>query len=151
MVTQMGLQIGHQESGGNSFSGDVANDQAEAFAAEIEEVEIIAADVARLDAQSRIFKSCECRPSLGKKPALYLPGKFKLLVNAALGLISFGVRAALRLDFANDRVITEERERVAIQILEGGADRARRLRLWRRVETDAALAPFLELGKHVFG
>ena len=47
LATQIGLQVGHEESGGYAFAGDVADDQAEAVGAEVEEVVIIAADGAR--------------------------------------------------------------------------------------------------------
>src|SRR5229473_2196680 len=45
-AAKVGLEIGHQESGGNSFSGDVADHESKPLLAEIEEIVIIAADFA---------------------------------------------------------------------------------------------------------
>src|ERR1700694_4600535 len=52
LAAQIGLQIGHQESGGDSFSGDVADHEAEPLLAEIQEVVIIAADFEMLARKS---------------------------------------------------------------------------------------------------
>src|SRR5439155_12329162 len=64
LATQIGLQIGHQESGGDAFSGDIADDEAEAAAAKIEEVVVVTADFASLDAKARVLKRFERRLSL---------------------------------------------------------------------------------------
>src|SRR5712664_1812750 len=61
LAAQIGLKIGHEESGGDSLSGNVANDEAEALAAEIQEVVIITADFAGLDAQAGVFEGLERR------------------------------------------------------------------------------------------
>src|SRR5258706_14474646 len=70
LAAEIGLQIGHQESGGDSFSGDVADDEAEALLAEIQEVVIIAADFESLDADSRVFQGLERRGGFGGKAGL---------------------------------------------------------------------------------
>jgi hypothetical protein len=41
------LQVGHEESGGDAFAGDVPDDEAEFVLAEIEEVVVVASDLAR--------------------------------------------------------------------------------------------------------
>src|SRR6267143_2051686 len=51
LAAQIGLKVGHQESGGDSFSGDVADHEAKPLLAEIQEVVIIAADLESLDAK----------------------------------------------------------------------------------------------------
>src|SRR6266550_6931870 len=56
LAAQIGLEIGHQESGGDSFSGNVPDDEAEPLLAEIQEVVIIATDFAGLHAKARIFE-----------------------------------------------------------------------------------------------
>ena len=50
LAAKIGLQIGHQESGGDAFSRDVADDEAEAAAAEIEEIVIVSANLVGLEA-----------------------------------------------------------------------------------------------------
>ena len=61
LAAEIGLKIGHEESGGDSLSGNVANDEAEALAAEIQEVVIITADFAGLDAKAGIFEGFQGR------------------------------------------------------------------------------------------
>ena len=61
LAAEIGLQIGHQESGGDALSGNVADDEAEAAAAKIEEVVIIAANLAGLDAKTGVFEGFERR------------------------------------------------------------------------------------------
>src|SRR5713226_8579704 len=51
-AAQIGLQVGHQERGGDPFAGDVCDDEAEATFAEVEEVVIVAADLTSLDADA---------------------------------------------------------------------------------------------------
>jgi hypothetical protein len=55
-AAQIGLQIGHQESAGNSLPGDIGENESKARGAEIEEVVIVAADLARLHAGSGVFE-----------------------------------------------------------------------------------------------
>src|SRR5216684_657840 len=50
LAAQVGLQVSHQEGGGDAFPGDVADDETDALAAEIQEVVIIAINFASLDA-----------------------------------------------------------------------------------------------------
>src|SRR6267143_2038945 len=72
LAPEIGLQIGHQESGGDSFSGDVADHEAEPLLAEIQEVVIIAADLESLDAKAGIFEGFQGRLRLREKPGLDL-------------------------------------------------------------------------------
>src|SRR5260370_27419154 len=51
-AAQIGLQVGHQESGGNSFAGNGRDDEAEAVLAEVEEIGIKAARFAALCAEA---------------------------------------------------------------------------------------------------
>ena len=61
LATEIGLQIGHQEGGGDALSGDVADDEAETAAAETQEVVVIAANFAGLDAKAGVLESFERR------------------------------------------------------------------------------------------
>src|SRR5438034_8528595 len=85
LAAEIGLQIGHQESSGDSFSGDVADDEAEAPLAEIQEVVVVAADFARLHAKARILKRLERGQSLREETGLDLLGDFDFLRGAAFG------------------------------------------------------------------
>ena len=61
LAAEISLQIGHQESGGDSFSGNIADDEAETAAAKTQEVVVIAADFAGLDAKAGIFEGFQGR------------------------------------------------------------------------------------------
>src|SRR6266851_2349742 len=66
LAAQIGLQIGHEESSGNSLSCHVGDNEADTVRAETEEVVVIAADSARGDAGSGIFERLERRLRLRK-------------------------------------------------------------------------------------
>src|SRR5712671_1574015 len=68
LAAQIGLEIGHQESGGDSFSGNVADDEAEAVAAETEEVVVITTDLAGLNTKAGVFEGFERRLRLREEP-----------------------------------------------------------------------------------
>src|SRR5690348_12476556 len=108
----MRLQVGHQQGSGRSFSGNIANDQSETLAAEIEEVVVIAAHLACLDADAGIFESRGARLDLGKKPGLNLSGILQFLSFAAIGLDFLAVCEPLLFYLASDVVTAEKRERV---------------------------------------
>ena len=61
LTAEVGLKIRHQKSGGDAFAGDVADDKAESLMAEGEEVVVVAADVAGLDADAGVVKGFEGR------------------------------------------------------------------------------------------
>ena|ERR1700739_1779129 len=118
LAAKMSLKIGHEESGSDSLAGDVRDDHAEAFAAEIEEIVIIPADVASLETEAGKFKRLEGWQSLRKKAGLHLLGNLELLRGAALGFQLFSDGTALRFDGMGDFIETDEREGVAIGIFE---------------------------------
>src|SRR5712692_4761650 len=124
LAAQIGLQVGHQESGGDSFSRDVADHEAEALLAKIQEVVIITTDFASLNAQARIFKRFERRQCLREKPGLDLFGNFEFLCSAAFGLQPPCKGPALRLDGLGHFVEAHQRKGVAVEILETGKDAA---------------------------
>src|SRR5713101_721258 len=176
LAAEIGLQIGHQESGGDSFSGDVADHEAEALPAEIEEVVIITADFVSLDADTRVFKCFEGRQSLREEPGLHLFGNFKFLGGAAFGFLLLSDGAALLFDGVGHLVEAHQRKGIAIEIPETGKDAApnrsvlcagRRLvsrlrgahvhlilealQARRELEANSALAPFAVLDNHILG
>jgi len=63
-AAQIGLQVGHQKGSGNAFPGNVRDDKTETILAEIEEVVVVAADLAGLDADAGVFQSGERRKCL---------------------------------------------------------------------------------------
>ena len=125
LAAKVGLEVGHEECSGDAFAGDVADDEAEAAVAEREEVVVVAADVAGLDADSGVVEGFERGERLGEETGLNLPGDLKLLCGATFGLDFFDCVAALALDLASDRVGAEEFEGVAVDVVEacdGGSE-----------------------------
>src|SRR5260221_6921991 len=55
-AAQIGLQVGHQESGGNSFSGNVRDDEAAAVFADVYGIRINVRDMAALAADARGYE-----------------------------------------------------------------------------------------------
>src|SRR5260370_28802903 len=106
LAAQIGLKIGHQESGGDTFPGDVADDETDTLAAEIQEVVIITTNFASLDAQAGIFEGFEWRLRLGGEPGLDLFGNFDFLRGAAFGFPPPGEGAALWLCCVGDFLAT---------------------------------------------
>src|SRR5258708_288996 len=151
LVSEMRLEIGHQESCRDSFAANIADHQAKLIAAEIEKIVIIATYVAGLDANGCVFQGGKSRMGLWEEPRLDVPGELQFLAQAMFGFRPLGMGAALCLNLAVDRVITQKREGVSIGVFKSGRDCAPRLHLRRMVKTHALLAPFLELGEDVFG
>src|SRR5215831_16079384 len=56
LAPQVCLQVGHQKSAGNSLSGNITQHQAKPLTAEIEEVVIVTANLACLQAKTRVIK-----------------------------------------------------------------------------------------------
>src|SRR5229473_3913363 len=176
LAAQIGLKIGHQESGGDTFPGDVADDETDTLAAEIQEVVIIATDFASLDAQAGIFEGFEWRLRLGEEPGLDLFGDFDFLRGAAFGFQPPGEGAALRFDGVGHFVEADQRKGIAVGILEASKDTApnrsglcagrggvRRLQsahlhlileafeARRKVEANSSFGPFAVFGNHILG
>src|SRR5262252_1052288 len=84
------LQICHQQRRGNALAGNVADDKADVLLAEIEEVEIVAANLASLQAETRIFEGFDVRLNLRKQAGLDLLSDFNFLSAATFGLKSLG-------------------------------------------------------------
>ena len=55
------LKICHQKRGGYSFAGNVANYKPETPSAKVQEIEVIAANLASLDARTRVFECSDRR------------------------------------------------------------------------------------------
>lgn len=89
LAAEVSLQIGHQESGRDSLACNIGKDQSELVVAKIKEIEIIAADMAGLNASAGVIHRFGWRHLLGKQPRLHLPGNLKLGCRAALGFKFF--------------------------------------------------------------
>ncbi len=66
LAAQVGLQVRHEQRGGDAFSCDVADDEAEALVAQGEKVVVIAADVTGLDAEAGVVEGLERGLALGE-------------------------------------------------------------------------------------
>src|SRR5271168_616661 len=174
LAAEVSLEIGHEESGGDAFSGDVADDEAEAAAAEIEEVVVVTADLAGLNAKTGVFEGIERGLGLGEEACLNFLGDGHFLCGAAIGFEAGGEGAALGFDGVGDFVEADKGEGIAVEVLEACEDAAPdggvvrgggvggRSGAWvdlvlkafeagRELEADTALAPFAVFGDDVFG
>jgi hypothetical protein len=176
LAAEIGLKIGHEESGGDAFAGNVADDEAEAVGAEIEEVVIIAAYGARGITMAGLVERLDRRTGLREKTALDFVGDFEFLGGAAFKFELGGDGAALGFESVGDFVETDQGESVAVGIAETSGDASpnggffAEERRFRDVvdfasfgveldaaeargvlEVDAAPGPFLVFGQDVFG
>ena len=177
LAAEIGLQIGHEQSGGDAFAGNVADDEAEAIGAEVEEIVIVAADGARGKAVAGIVERADGRTELREEAALDFVGDFEFLGGAAFGFEFGGGGAALGFEGVGDFVEADEGEGVAVD--DHGSGRRRCPRRWvsaprigesawvwtgallgivlealeagRGMKADAAFGPFLKFGEDVFG
>ena len=177
LAAQIGLQIGHEEGGGDAFARNVADDEAEAVWAEVEEVVVVAADGARGITVAGIVERLNWRADLGEKTALDFVGDFEFLDGATVEFEFGGGGAALGFEGVGDFVEADEGEGVAIGVAEAGGDAAPdggffaeqrgldgaagcvgvgRIELDAAqargvLEADAAFGPFLVFGENVLG
>ena len=124
LAAEIGLQIGHQQRGGDAFARNVADNEAEPAGAEVEEVVIISADGARGKAVAGIIERGNWRTDLRKKAALNFVGDFEFLGGAAFHFEFGGGGAALGFESVSDLVEAHQRKGVAIDIAEAGDDAA---------------------------
>lgn len=124
LAAEIGLQIGHQQRGGDPFAGNVADDETEPAGAEIEEIVIIAADGARGKAVAGIVERGNWRTDLRKKAALNFVGDFEFLGGASFGFEFCSGGAALGFEGVSDLVEAHESEGVAVDVTEAGDDAA---------------------------
>jgi len=176
LAAKIGLEISHKQSGGDALAGDVADDHAEALAAEIEKIVIITADVACGETETGKLKRFERGKSLREETGLHLLGNFEFLSSTALGFQLFGDSAAMCFDLVSDFIEADEGEGIAVRILEPsknttpngrgfGCGRGRFLGMPREhldtmlqaakarsdLERNATAAPVAELGKDILG
>ena len=76
LAAEIGLQIGHEKSGGDALAGNVTDDQAETIGAEVEEVVIVASHGTCREAVTRVVEPVDRRANLRKKAALDFVGDF---------------------------------------------------------------------------
>ena len=119
--------------------------------AQIEEIEIIATDLAGLQAQSGIFKGFGFRADLRKQARLHLFGDFDFLSSAAFGLVFLSESTPLGFHAPGEFVEASKTERVAVGIFETGVDSSPLGNVWRIEEVNAAGAPFVVFARYVFG
>jgi hypothetical protein len=151
LAAEVGLEIGHQESGGDALACNVADDEAKTLVAEGEEVVVVASDVAGLDADAGVVEGIERGKGLGEETGLDLLGDFELLGGAAFGLEAFGGVTALGLDLASDLIGAEELEGIAVDVVEAGDGGSEEGLLGRVMEAHAAVVPEFIGGVDVLG
>jgi hypothetical protein len=107
---EVGLEIRHQKSGGDSFAGHVARHKPETPFAKIQEIEIIPSDLASLDARTRVFECSNGRRDLREKPCLDLSGNFEFLCGAAFRFLLPGHHAPLKFNLPGHFIEPNQRE-----------------------------------------
>src|SRR5579864_7810549 len=110
LATQVGLEVGHEKSGGDSFARDISDDEAELLLAEIEKVEVVAADLSRLQAEPGVFERFGLGMNLREQARLHLLGDFDFLRHAALGFELSRKGATMTFYAAGQFVETREAE-----------------------------------------
>lgn len=108
LAAKIGLQIGHEQGGGDALAGNIADDEAEAVVAEAEKVVVVAADLAGLMANSSVIEGAELGEVLREEPRLNAGGDFNFLGGPALGFEAFLMGPALGLDRVSDFVKAHE-------------------------------------------
>ena len=155
LAAQVGLKISHEKRSGNSLSRDVTDDQAEhrvpaSGLTEIEEIEVITADLASLQAQARVLEGLRLGMDLRKQAGLDLLGDFQFLGSTTFGFELLSEGLALLFDTQCQLVKAGESEPVPVDIFEAGMESAPGRNLRWEVESNAAAAPFLKFGIDVF-
>jgi hypothetical protein len=151
LAAEVGLEIGHEKCGSDAFAGDVADDEAEPLAAEGEEVVVVAADVAGLEADTSVVEGFERWESLRKEAGLDLAGDLELLCGTAIGFDLRDGELAFLLDLAGEFIGANQLETVAVDVLKAGkGDPEDRLLRWL-VKAHTMSLPELVGGVDVLG
>src|SRR5215831_15478383 len=151
LTAQVGLKVGHKQSGGDAFARDISNHEPEALLSEIEKVKVVSTDLSSLQAETGIFERFHLRMHLRKKSSLHLLGDLNFLGGAAFGLTLPGQNLAFGLYPASEFVEPGKSERVPIRIFKAGVNAAPRRNLRRETESNSARPPFIVFAVHVFG
>lgn len=175
LAAEIGLEIGHQESGSDTFAGNVADDETEAVRAEVQEIVVVTADGASGMAVTRIVQPANRRTDLREKAALDFVGDFEFLSGAAFGIELGGGGPTLGFEGMGHFVEADDGKDVTVHVAKTRDDAAPDGRLgaedggvglrWTRalleivfealeagsgVKADAALGPFLKFSYDIF-
>ena len=135
LAAQIRLQIRHQQSAGNSFSGDVAQHQRDPILTQMKEVVVVATDLASLNADARIVECFQGWKGLGEESGLHLLGDLQFLSGAAFGFKLLRCGAPLCLHRLGHFVEAHQREGIFVDILEAGKNSAPNRRLFAQQAT----------------
>jgi hypothetical protein len=124
LTAEIGLQIRHEESGGDALAGNVGDDEAEAVGAEVEKVVIVATDGACGKAATAIVERMDRGTNLREKAALDFVGDFQFLDGAAFEFEFRGGGAALSFEGVSHFIEADQGENVAVDVAEAGRDAA---------------------------
>ncbi len=120
LAPQAGLQIRHQQSCGDSLAGNIADDQAQPLRPEIQEIEIIASHLARLQADACVFHGFQLGLNLRKQPRLHLLGYFQFVGGTAFGFEFLGVLLPSQLQASPYLIESFQSKRIPVWIFEPG-------------------------------
>src|SRR6516225_3985106 len=131
LASQAGLQIRHQQSGGDPLAGDIADDQRQPLRPEIQKVEIIPPNLPCLQAHTCILDGFQLRLNLGKQPGLDLLRYFKFLGCAAFGFEFFSVYLPSQLQAPLDLIKAFQSKHIPVWIFEACKGPAPQWLFWR--------------------
>src|SRR5712692_10970951 len=120
LASQVRLQIRHQQGARDSLTCNVAEHQADPVSAQVEEVVVIASDLASLTAETRVFESLQGRQGLWEQSRLHLLGNRQFLSGAAFRFQLLCRRASLCLYSLCHFVEADQRESIPVDIFEAG-------------------------------
>src|SRR5207344_2947562 len=86
LAAQVRLQVRHQQRSRDSLAGDVADHEPQPLLAEAQEIEIVAAHLARLHAAASVVQRARGRQALEEEASLDLPSDLELVIDATLSL-----------------------------------------------------------------
>src|SRR5262249_50395211 len=141
LAAQSRLEIGHEQSGSDTFARYVRYYQAEPPAAQIKKIVIVSTDGPSGMANPRIDKGSNQRLALWKQTRLHLLGDCQVVCSLTLSFQLGGLGAALCFERARRLIDLNQRETIPVHIFKNRVPRSPaspgRFRWWHR-ETDSA-------------
>ena len=84
------MKISHEQRAGNSLPGDIREDEGEARGSEVEEIVVVATDLASLHTGARVVEGGERRKDLREKAGLDVAGDVHFVSGATFGFHAVG-------------------------------------------------------------
>src|SRR5262245_48851887 len=141
LAADMSLQVGHQQGRGQTLARYVSHHHTKPAAPEVEIVEVVTADLTRLEAKAGVVERVQSRPVAWEQAGLNLGRDRELDGRALLARRALGKRSPLALELSNDLVRFCESKTVVIGIQKRRVPRAPEDGPWRSGEPHASFQP----------